>query len=114
MAGKVGMAYEKFKHPASGYAIVGVAALVQLDNSGNITACRIGVTGAGPKAQRAMAAENLLLNQQSSADDIAAAAAQASSGLDFIGDISASEEYRAHLTQVLTKRALTKAVERAQ
>lgn len=114
MSGKVGMAYEKFKHPASGYAIVGVAALVQLNNSGSIQTCRIAVTGAGPKAQRATMAENMLLNHQSTPDDIAAAAAQASSGLDFIGDISASEEYRAHLTQVLTKRALTKALARAQ
>ena len=114
MSGKVGMAYEKFKHPASGYAIVGVAALVQLDDSGTISACRIAVTGAGPKAQRATAAENLLLSHQATSDEIAAAAAQASSGLDFIGDISASEEYRAHLTQVLAKRALTKALERAQ
>lgn len=114
MSGKVGMAYEKFKHPASGYAIVGVAALVQLDDSGNIASCRIAVTGAGPKAQRATSAENMLLNHQATTDDIAAAAAQASSGLDFIGDISASEEYRAHLTQVLTRRALTRALERAQ
>lgn len=114
MPGKVGMAYEKFKHPASGYAIVGVAALVQLSDSGSITACRIAVTGAGPKAQRATMAENMLLNHQATTGDLAAAAAQASSGLDFIGDMSASEEYRAHLTQVLTRRALTKAVERAQ
>lgn len=114
MPGKVGMAYEKFKHPASGYAIVGVAVLVQLSDSGSMTACRIAVTGAGPKAQRATMAENMLLNHQATTADLVAAAAQASSGLDFIGDMSASEEYRAHLTQVLTKRALTKAVARAQ
>jgi carbon-monoxide dehydrogenase medium subunit len=112
MTGRVGMAYEKFKHPASGYAIVGVAAVVLLGDNGTISACRIAVTGAGPKAQRATLAENMLRDRQPSADDIAAAAEQASSGLELIGDISASEEYRAHLTRVLTRRALTKALER--
>jgi carbon-monoxide dehydrogenase medium subunit len=114
MTGQVGMAYEKFKHPASGYAIVGVAALVQRGDSGSIAACRIGVTGAGPKAQRATLAENMLLNRAGSAEDIAAAAEQAASGLELIADISASEAYRAHLTRVLAKRALTKALERAR
>ena len=114
MTGRVGMAYEKFKHPASGYAIVGVAALVQLGDNGNISACRIAVTGAGPKAQRATMAENMLLDRQPSADQITAAAEQASSGLELIGDISASEEYRAHLARVLAKRALTRALERVR
>jgi MFS family permease len=47
-SGRTGMAYEKFKHPASGYAIVGVAAVVQLDAAGTVTGCKVAVTGAGP------------------------------------------------------------------
>jgi carbon-monoxide dehydrogenase medium subunit len=113
MDGRVGMAYEKFKHPASGYAVVGVAAVVRLNERGTVEECRIGVTGAGPKAQRATTAENMLVDKQPSVDDIAAAAEQAASGIEFMGDISGSEEYRAHLTRVLTKRALTKALQRA-
>jgi carbon-monoxide dehydrogenase medium subunit len=113
MDGAVGTAYEKFKHPASGYAVVGVAAVVRKGADGSIADCRIGVTGAGPKAQRATLAENMLRGRQGTPDDVAAAAEQASSGLEFIGDYGASEEYRAHLTRVLTKRALTKALERA-
>jgi len=112
--GRVGMAYEKFKHPASGYAIVGVAAMVRLNDQGTVTECRIGVTGTGPQAQRATVAENMLVGHQPSADDLAAAADQASTGLDLIGDISASEQYRAHLTRVLAKRALSKALEQAR
>ncbi|HEX6289103.1 MAG TPA: FAD binding domain-containing protein, partial [Herpetosiphonaceae bacterium] len=114
ISGRVGMAYEKFKHPASGYAIVGVAALLHLGDTGSVAACRIAVTGAGPKAQRATLAENMLLDKQPSADSIAAAAEQASSGLELIEDISASESYRAHLARVLAKRALTRALEQAQ
>jgi carbon-monoxide dehydrogenase medium subunit len=106
MPAGMGAAYEKFKHPASGYAIVGVAAMVHRGNDGAISECRIAVTGAGPKAQRARAAEDALR----AGADAATAAERASDGLDFIGDISASEEYRAHLTRVLTKRALIRAL----
>lgn len=102
----MGAAYEKFKHPASGYAIVGVAVMVHRGDDGALSECRIAVTGAGPKAQRARAAEDALKGGA----DVAAAAERASDGLDLIGDISASEEYRAHLTRVLTRRALTRAL----
>lgn len=102
----MGAAYEKFKHPASGYAIVGVAVMVHRGDDGALSECRIAVTGAGPKAQRARVAEDALKGGA----DVAAAAERASDGLDFIGDISASEEYRAHLTRVLTRRALTRAL----
>lgn len=107
-----GAAYEKFKHAASGYAVVGVAVMVHKAQDGTIGECRIAVTGAGPRAQRASVAENMLRGKQGTADDVAAAAEQASSGLELIGDISAGEEFRAHLARVLTKRALTKALER--
>lgn len=109
MDGKVGMAYEKFAHPASGYAVVGVAAVVRRNDDGSVADCRIAVTGAGPKVQRAMAAEAALKNGASAAD----AAAQASDGLEFIGDYFAAEDYRAHLAKVLTKRAVERALEQA-
>jgi carbon-monoxide dehydrogenase medium subunit len=106
-----GAAYEKFKHAASGYAVVGVAVMVHKDEAGNVAECRIAITGAGPRAQRAELAENMLRGKQGTPDDVAAAAEQASSGLELIGDISAGEEFRAHLARVLTKRALMKALE---
>lgn len=108
--GRTGMAYEKFKHPASGYAIVGVAAVVQLDDAGTVTGCKVAVTGAGPKPQRATATENLLTGKQPSADDIAAAAEQAPAGLDLLSDLSASEEFRAHLVRVHARRAIQRAI----
>jgi carbon-monoxide dehydrogenase medium subunit len=108
-----GAAYEKFKHAASGYAVVGVAAMVHKAEDGTIAECRIAVTGAGPRAQRAELAETMLQGRQGTVEDVAAAADQAASGLEFIGDISASEEFRAQLTRVLTKRAVMKALEHA-
>jgi carbon-monoxide dehydrogenase medium subunit len=107
-SGNVGMAYEKFSHPASGYAVVGVAAVLGLDN-GKCTSARIAVTGATSKATRATAAENALTGQQLNADAISAAASKAADGREINGDIYASADYRRHLVEVLTKRALTRA-----
>lgn len=111
---KTGMAYEKFKHPASGYPIVGVAAVVQLADDGTIADCRVGVTGAGPKAQRASAVEAALKGQQPSAEALRSAADLASEDIEFLGDLAASEEFRAHLVQVHARRALERAVASAK
>ncbi|GIV96943.1 MAG: carbon monoxide dehydrogenase [Herpetosiphonaceae bacterium] len=111
--GRAGTAYAKFAHPASGYAVVGVAALLSLATDGTVQDCRIGVTGAGPKAQRARAAEDALRGQQPTADRLADAAQQAADGLDILGDIFASADYRANLVRVYTRRALEQAAARA-
>ena len=107
--GKTGMAYEKFRHPASGYAVVGVAAVVSVGADGNVAQARIAVTGATSTATRATAAEQALVGKPLTADTIAAAAAVAGDGLDLNGDHYASAEYRAHLLTVYTARALERA-----
>jgi aerobic carbon-monoxide dehydrogenase medium subunit len=101
-------AYEKHAHPASGYAVVGVAACVKIDG-GTISSARIAVTGATSKATRASGAEAALVGKAATAETIAAAAALAADGLEINGDIYASSEYRAHLVTVLARRALTRA-----
>ncbi|HYP59783.1 MAG TPA: xanthine dehydrogenase family protein subunit M [Thermomicrobiales bacterium] len=103
-----GAAYEKHAHPASGYAVVGVAAVVKVEG-GNFTSARIAVTGATSKATRATAAEQALVGKPANADTIAAAAAQAADGLELNGDVYASAEYRGQLIKVLAKRAITRA-----
>ena len=112
--GKTGMAYEKFSHPASGYAVVGVAAVVTLGDDGKVSSARVAVTGAGPIATRATGTENAITGQQPSAENVRAAAAKASDGMTFLGDIHAGEEYRAHLTRVFAERALNNAVAAAR
>lgn len=105
------MAYEKHAHPASGYAVVGVAVVVTTDGS-NVTAANICVTGATSKATHARAAEEALAGQPLSSESIAAAAAIAPEGLEINGDHYASEAYRAQLIRVLTRKALERAMSR--
>ncbi len=108
-----GAAYVKYRHPASGYAIVGAAAYVKF-TGGQVSACRVAVTGAGPVATRRSAAEQALIGGDGAAEAIAAAAARAGDGMDILGDLHASEEYRRAMVAVYTRRALTAAVERAR
>lgn len=110
MPARMGAAYEKFKHPASGYAVVGVAVMVHKNDDGSLSDCRIAVTGAGPKAQRATAAEDALKGGAAAEE----AAAKAADGLELIGDVYAGEEYRAQLARVLAKRALERALEQVK
>lgn len=111
---RTGMSYQKFANPASGYAVVGAAAVVTLGDDGRVAAVRVGVTGAGPYAVRRENVEQALLGKEPTADVIEAASQLASEGMTFNSDIFASEEYRAHLTRVFVRRALTRAVERAR
>ncbi len=109
-----GQAYQKFAHPASRYAVVGVAAAVTVTD-GSISTAAIALGGLVPTATRAAAVEQALAGQPASSDPIAAAAAAVSADLgdDLIGDIYASAEYRRAMAPVCVKRALTAAVERA-
>ena len=112
--GRTGMHYEKHRHPASGYAVVGVAAVVTLGQGDAVQSARIAVTGATSKATRATAAEQALAGQPLNDQTIAAAAEAASEGLDLNGDLYASAEYRRHLLTVMTRRALEKAASLAR
>ncbi len=111
---QTGGAYLKFAHPASGFAVVGVAAVVTLDGSGRCVRARIGITGVGPAAYRARAVEDALAGAVLDEKTVAAAAAVAAEGVDVNEDVFASAQYRRHLAQVLTRRAVLAATERAK
>ena len=103
------MAYEKHEHPASGYAVVGVAAVLAMGDGGTIRSARLAVTGATAKATRLSSAEAVLAGKTVRTETIAAAAAAAADGLEINGDLYASADYRRHLVGVLTRRALERA-----
>lgn len=108
-----GGAYEKHAHPASGYAVVGVAAVVMV-SGGNVTAARLAVGGATVNPVRAAAAEAALVGKAATAENFAAAAALVAQALSQpLSDHYASGEYRTHLAGVLAKRALAQAASRA-
>jgi len=108
-----GAAYAKLKHPASRYAIVGVAAAVTTSN-GVVSACRVAVTGAGPQAVRQPSVEKALIGTSGDAAAIKAACASAGADMEYLGDIHASEEYRRAMVKVYAARALTDAVAAAR
>ena len=112
--GHGGAAYMKHPHPASRFAVCGVAAAVALDGTGKCTSARVGVTGVGSKAVRAKGVEAALVGKTLDAAAISAAAQKAADGIDINADLQGSVEYKAHLTRVYARRALERAVERAK
>jgi carbon-monoxide dehydrogenase medium subunit len=101
--------YKKHRHPASSYAVVGVAAVVSAAD-GTCTAARIAIGGITGTPERAEAAEAALVGQVVSAESIAEASSKVAAALDNpLGDAYASGEYRVHLATVLTRRALADA-----
>lgn len=104
-------AYQKVRHPASGFAVVGVAVNLSLAANGACLSAGVGITGVASKAYRATGVEAALPGGTELTDEtIADAAAHATDGVDANADLYASEEYRRHLAQVHTRRAITKAM----
>ena len=100
--------YEKFHRTAQAWATVGVAALVQRSN-GQVASARIGLTNMGPVPVRATAAEEAAAGAQASRDALQAAASVADQATEPPSDLHGAPDYRRHLAQVLTGRALAAA-----
>ena len=107
-------AYVKMHHPASGFAVVGVAANLSLRGNGNCEHASLGVTGVSSKAYRASAVESALNGAVLNNETIAKAAEHAADGVDINGDLFASADYRRHLAAVYTKRAIEAALRGAK
>lgn len=106
-------AYAKLHQRASHFALVGVAAALDVKN-GVIQSARVGLTGASTHAVRLASVEAALRGKRATAGEIATASEQAGAGLDDINsDIHASAEYRRAMIQVFTRRALERALARA-
>jgi aerobic carbon-monoxide dehydrogenase medium subunit len=108
-----GSAYVKVHHPASGYAVVGVAVRLMIER-GVIHRAHIGVTGLGHKAYRAARAERELEGKHPEAAVLRAAAAHVAEGVEPLSDVYASGEYRCELARVHARRAIERAVTRAK
>ena len=105
-------AYAKLHQRASRFAIVGVAAALDV-RDGVVASARVGLTGAASSPSRLESVESALAGQPVSAGAVAAAAAVAGDGIeDLNDDIHASADYRRAMIRVFTRRALDRALAR--
>ena len=110
-----GAAYEKHRNPASGYAVVGVAAVVRVEG-GKCSGARLVVGGVTGTPEHAIAAADAMIGiapvDEAAIAAVAEKVPEALGGA--IGDTYASAEYRVHLAQVRARRAITAAFDAAQ
>ena len=102
------VAYVKSAQKASGFAIAGVAAVVDKAQK----AVRVGVTGVAAKPYRATEVERALGGRDLNKETIRQAAGKAAEGVEPLNDIHASAAFRSHLAQVNARRAIELAVSR--
>ena len=107
-------AYAKLHQRASRFAIVGVAAALELQDD-TIRSARVAVTGAAGSPSRLADVEGTLAGSPATGETIAAASSAAGAGLvDLNEDIHASADYRRAMVGIFTRRALTAALARAR
>lgn len=113
-SGRFGSAYHKAERKVGDYATAGVAAAVQLDDSGVCTKAGIGLTNVNAIPMRAERSEQALVGSMLGEADIAKAAQYAAEDCNPSADLRGDEDYKRHLVSVITKRMLNKAVQRAK
>jgi aerobic carbon-monoxide dehydrogenase medium subunit len=108
-----GTAWETLEQAASGYSVVGVAAVIGdthgVYGSASINHVRVAITGVGEAPYRATAVEEALNGTDCNAADGAAAASHATDGQTVGSDIHADAEYRSALARTLVQRAIERA-----
>jgi aerobic carbon-monoxide dehydrogenase medium subunit len=111
---RTGWSFLEVAPRAGDYAMMGVAALVTLDEGGECKEARLVYLNAGDGPVDAKESAQLLHDQAISPDLIDSVAAMASAQeINPFGNIHASVEYQRHLANVLTKKALKIAAKRA-
>jgi len=106
---RTGGAYEKYPDPASGYAIVGVAAVVTLGSSGVVERARVAMTGLPAHAVRLAGVEGALTGKPATAEQIEATASRAADGLEV-----RDSAYKENLAKVYARRAMGRAIDGAR
>jgi carbon-monoxide dehydrogenase medium subunit len=103
-------AYLKAAQRSSGFAVVGVAVRLELEQNGICKDIAIGMTGVGDKPYRAGEVEKLLKGKKLELGLLERAASKVTAGVDPLEDINGSKEYRTHLARVYTVRAIQRAL----
>lgn len=114
MPSRSGWSFQEVSRRHGDYALVGIAALVTLDDQGQCDQARMVFLSVGESPVEAHQAAEILRGHTPSPEAISAAAeAAAGADVDPSSDIHATADYRRHLVKVLTRRALEQAFERA-
>ena len=108
-----GGAYLKLERKVGDFATAAVAAQITLDDKGGCQKVGIGLTNVGPTPLKAGQAESFLLGKKADPANIEQAAALAAADARPSSDLRGPAEYKKGLVKELTRRALTRAVERA-
>jgi carbon-monoxide dehydrogenase medium subunit len=103
-----GAHYEKFNRVAQAWSIVAVAAAIRVAD-GDIAEARVGLTNMASTPVRARAVEEALIGRPATVETIRVAAQHAADGTQPVTDANADADYRRHLVEVLTSRAVTAA-----
>jgi carbon-monoxide dehydrogenase medium subunit len=109
---RTGWGFEEVARRHGDFALAAVAATLTV-SGGAIEQARIALTGVGPTALRATAAEGLLIGQALEPDLSQRAIDAVRAKIEPETDLHASSDYRRHLAGVLTGRALAAAWRRA-
>jgi carbon-monoxide dehydrogenase medium subunit len=111
---RTGWSFMEVAPRAGDYALIGVAALVTLDENQWCKSVRLVYLNAGDGPVDAKDSANLLEGKSPTAEAIEEAAELASQKeINPFGNVHASPEFQRHLARVLTRRALNQAIERA-
>jgi len=114
LSARTGAAFTELARRSGDYAMLGVAAVITLDDQGVCRDVRLVYLNAGPGPINARHAAGLLKGQAPSPAAFEAAAEMAAQNeIEPMGSVHASPEYQRHLARVLTRRALKTALERA-
>lgn len=107
-----GSAYEKHAQGGDGWAAVGVAAAVRVDD-GQFADVRVSLAAVADTAIRSQAVERALTGEIVRETSIATASEAVLDDIDPLDDRSGSAAYKEHLAPVMVERALERALERA-
>jgi CO/xanthine dehydrogenase FAD-binding subunit len=113
VAARTGHAFTEFARRHGDFALGGAAALVTVDEDGVCRRAALGLLAAAPTPVRATEAEQMLVGERVDEAAAARAAKRAVADIQPTGDIHGSAEYRKDLVEVMARRAIVAAAERA-
>lgn len=111
--GRVGSSFLELARRHGDFAVVGAGAVVTLSDTSTIDSARVVLIGVGGTPIRVAEAEHVLVGAEPGAEAFDEAAQAVRGGIEPTGDIHGSAEYRRTIAAALTRRALTRAVDRA-